>query len=467
MRKLFPGHYLPTENQLKELWSEGIFVFDTNVLLSLYSYPEQAREDFFAVLNKIETRIWIPYQVAFEFHKNRFSRIQESNKALVGLNEKLKKQPIELQNEIGKIEFDRRNTGIENIETRISDFIHAYASLQEAIELVCNKLPQVSLEDPIGSKIADLFVNKIGPRPESQEALDKFYCDGDERFRKKIPPGYKDVSKVDSYLDGEYEFPAKFGDLILWRQMIEHVKSQSIKKVIFVTGDKKDDWWWSEKGGQTLGPNPQLVSEFIMKTGAEIFWMYTSDRFFEFASERLEGVNVSAESIEQVKHASDYQSYLFDDFIDSHSSKDIAPQEANLDKEMVDTSSGYDGAKLHSWLKKDYPKCHFQPLANVDMACRDPLGRYRMGYQILSTRNINSSVLFNKFSEIPKLDFEEYSLLVISNLTSIFSFIKSPNFSKEFFHQMMQLKNLDSVIFLAELPDQMVEVRKVFRDGWL
>lgn len=44
MRNLFPEFNKPTTKRFKKLWTQAIFVFDTNVLLSLYRIPQQARE---------------------------------------------------------------------------------------------------------------------------------------------------------------------------------------------------------------------------------------------------------------------------------------------------------------------------------------------------------------------------------------------------------------------------------------
>ncbi|WP_231662859.1 PIN-like domain-containing protein, partial [Pseudanabaena sp. 'Roaring Creek'] len=75
MKDLFPGYYLPTEEEFIELWKSGIFVLDTNVLLKLYKYDQKTCDDFFKVLRVVSDRLWIPHQVALEFQENRVSTI--------------------------------------------------------------------------------------------------------------------------------------------------------------------------------------------------------------------------------------------------------------------------------------------------------------------------------------------------------------------------------------------------------
>ena len=77
MRDRFPGFYPPSEEEFNRVWQEGIFVLDTNVLLNLYRYPEEARNEFLNLMRNISNRLWIPNQVGLEFQQNRLSVIAE------------------------------------------------------------------------------------------------------------------------------------------------------------------------------------------------------------------------------------------------------------------------------------------------------------------------------------------------------------------------------------------------------
>lgn len=71
MRDLFPGFYKSTEQEISTLWQEGIFVFDTNMLLHVYRYSPETRERFFETLSQLKDRLWIPYQAANEYQDKR------------------------------------------------------------------------------------------------------------------------------------------------------------------------------------------------------------------------------------------------------------------------------------------------------------------------------------------------------------------------------------------------------------
>lgn len=303
MRDLFPGYYRPSSANFEKLWTEAIFVFDTNVLLDFYSYPETIRDVFFSVLSKLGGRIWIPYQVGLEFHRNRFSRIKQANGRVEKLLQTIKNTGEQLSSEVNTIELEKRNIGISNIQERLSAVKVAHTALSEAVERACDKLPPVSLEDPIGEQICQLFEGRVGDPPTSQDELDKCLADGQERFDKKIPPGFADAQKGDdTYRDRGITYFRKFGDLLLWRQLLSHAAKTPGSSVVLVTGDKKDDWWWKEDG-KTLGPLPQLVQEIKSSAQVDLFWMYSADQFLEHAETHLKATEVTPEAVEQVKES--------------------------------------------------------------------------------------------------------------------------------------------------------------------
>lgn len=305
MKNLFPGQYRPSDEDLENLWKDATFVFDTNVLLNLYSYPESLRDIFLSVLDKISTRSWIPYHVALEFHRNRFSRIKQANTPLLTLRDRIRTTSEELETEIKDIEFEKRNTGVDNLEERLQSVKIATAQLAEALDKACDRLPKIGLDDPIAQRLAELFEKSVGLPPKDQAALDSLIQDGSDRYEKKIPPGFKDAKdkKDIKYYDREITYQAMFGDLIIWRQTIDHIRENSIKNVIYITGDRKEDWW-NILDKKTLGPLPDLVREFTEKSNVDRFWMYTADQFLRYAETYLSVKEVTPETIEQVREIS-------------------------------------------------------------------------------------------------------------------------------------------------------------------
>src|SRR5690554_1006254 len=72
MKDLFRGYNKKTEKELKVLWENAIFVFDTNVLLNLYRYSEDTRNSIINLVENFKDRVALPYHTAYEFNKNRY-----------------------------------------------------------------------------------------------------------------------------------------------------------------------------------------------------------------------------------------------------------------------------------------------------------------------------------------------------------------------------------------------------------
>jgi hypothetical protein len=73
-------------------------------------------------------------------------------------------------------------------------------------------------------------------------------------------------------------YQSQFGDLVLWKQLLEWSKLKKIKAIIFITADNKEDWW-HRVSGKTIGPRPELVSEISQFSGVKRFWMYSFSEF--------------------------------------------------------------------------------------------------------------------------------------------------------------------------------------------
>jgi hypothetical protein len=56
MKKLFPEYFQPDETEIKQIWNEGLIALDANVLLNLYRYSAETREEFLKAFKTIKTK---------------------------------------------------------------------------------------------------------------------------------------------------------------------------------------------------------------------------------------------------------------------------------------------------------------------------------------------------------------------------------------------------------------------------
>ncbi len=158
--------------------------------------------------------------------------------------------------------------------------------------------------DDIRDEFDKLFEGRIGPPPGTQGDVEALCKGGEERFKQKIPPGYMDAEKSKTPEEGKFShrglvYERRYGDLMLWRQLLAFAKDNKKATVMLITGDQKDDWWWREKG-RTFGPKQDLVDEIHTFAGVETFWMYTPEMFLNSARDYT-SVNVSQSSLDQLK----------------------------------------------------------------------------------------------------------------------------------------------------------------------
>ncbi|MEZ9718294.1 PIN-like domain-containing protein [Vibrio cyclitrophicus] len=312
IEKLKKIHRDTDELDFHRIWNEGVFVFDSNVLLDLYRLPVSAREDLISVLtsDKFNERIWIGFQVALEFLNNKYEAIGDQKNKFTSVRNLLSKAEDqysetmnELTRELSKLKLKHRHSLIDPDKFISNDkilegigFIRDFLSELQDLE---RKQSDVNDTDTIKNFVFDIFEGKVGDGFDKVD-LDKIYKDGAKRYDANIPPGYKDKKKEGSYLFEEKEYIRKYGDLLLWKEIIEKSNSENLKYVVLVTGDVKEDWWF-EKRGKKLGPRKELLNEIYTKApSVESFHMYDTSSFLQYAKNEL-NLEIQDSSISEAK----------------------------------------------------------------------------------------------------------------------------------------------------------------------
>jgi hypothetical protein len=277
MKTLFPGYFTPTEEEFTKLWSECLFGFDANVLLGLYRSTAETRQVFFSVLEKIADRIFLPHQAASEYLRNRLGVI--SNRS-----DSYGKIKGESERFAGFVESTVQEHSLPNGEEIARIAKEAAGKIGDLVGTAAEKEPDLLRSDDLLARIAEFFETKTS-QPYPEPKLKEVFVEGARRYAQRIPPGYKDDKKSE---------PEKYGDLLIWLQLIDQAKLKN-KPIIFVTGDAKEDWWLEHRSA-TLGPRPELRQE-MANTAAVDFYMYTTPRFLEFAKQFL-GLNFDTKKAE-------------------------------------------------------------------------------------------------------------------------------------------------------------------------
>lgn len=295
-----------------DLWENGLFVFDANVLLDLYRLPQSASKDLMGVLKnpKFNERIWIGFQVALEFLNNRFEAISDQKNKfsvvrdlVINAIASYAEASNTLRTELSKLKLKQRHSVIDPDVYITSEKISASTSfLSEFLAQLENldaDQADVNDHDFIKDFVFEVFDGKIGTSFD-QSTLDAVCKEGDIRYNAEIPPGFKDKKKEGFYAFDGKRYIRKFGDLILWKEIIAKASSEKWKYVVLVTGDVKDDWW-SERRGKRLGPRKELLDEIYKDApSVDTFHMYDTSSFLQYAKAHLDK-SIKESSISEAK----------------------------------------------------------------------------------------------------------------------------------------------------------------------
>lgn len=270
----------------KNLDSDTLVIFDTNTLLNIYRYSNDTRQKLIEVMDEIKENIWIPNQVMLEFSLNRQEILAKLIKEKNDVPNDISQKYLSFYRGIEAFVNDIKIKSIDASSMKEKLLVNFKDSLdkleKEFSEKINSILSIVDLNEDLASEFKDLFTNRIG-KAYNQEKLDEIATSAVERFKLKIPPAYKDSGKseVVSYNGVIYE--KKYGDLIIWNQILDKALEETTKKIVFITDDNKPDWWFKVQG-KTIGPRAELKNELLRISGADLH-MFNSNSFLKQFSE--------------------------------------------------------------------------------------------------------------------------------------------------------------------------------------
>lgn len=286
MRKTFPGYYRVEQRLLDTLWSEGLLVPDSNVLLNLYRYSPETGAKLLSLLEGLRPRLWIPYQVAFEFERSRLTEVAVQHKKSAEWETRL---DILLQ----ELESKR---GHPFVSTSLLERVkRVHQSVKKELRQHANARDRIERHDPLFERVMALIEGLVG-EPFSVQDFDLLLKEGERRFQLHMPPGFMDDKKKRN--------PDRYGDLFIWEQILRKAESRQMG-VIFVTDDLKEDWWLKNDDGDAIGPHPALREEFTGRTKMTEFHMYDTGSFMHQASTYLKQ-QVPTEAIKEVKEVQSF-----------------------------------------------------------------------------------------------------------------------------------------------------------------
>ena len=215
---------------------------------------------FLEALEFVKNRAFLPYQAAVEFFRNFDDELQKQADAYGKIAEHIKAMPGQIAQTLPRhpvLPFDLYQKWTAELVERI----------QKSINEVKLQYTNSDIHDRTLARVEDVFSGRVGKKPEgtaSKLSIDE--CEA--RFAVGSPPGNLDAHKKGN---------DKYGDAIIWLELLALSKSQA-KPIVFVTSEKKPDWWRLTASKMILGPRRELTQEMHEHSG-QLFYMYSTDQF--------------------------------------------------------------------------------------------------------------------------------------------------------------------------------------------
>lgn len=243
------------------------FVFDTNALLDIYRVGKSLSSKIMKILENFKDQIVIPFHVAEEYHENMLSVIVGYSSKYDYLANNLTLDVLS-KGVIKEFELDKFPFIRDTLKRCLGDVPKQFAKeMQKEFKFLHTQLASWNLQKTIATFLDDKILPGF-----SKERIAEIEKDGAERYQLHIPPGHEDKDKVTN----------KYGDLIIWKELLEFASEHQDSSIVLVSRDLKEDWI-TKINGKKWGPRVELLKEFHEKNPNTLL-MYTLVDFIRYAN---------------------------------------------------------------------------------------------------------------------------------------------------------------------------------------
>lgn len=244
----FEGFRPLNEEQIRELWNNENtrFVFDANLILSLFGLKEENANRFLQILSNdsIKNRIWEPYDISYVVLMLRQRYIQDEI-------EKINKALTQLGNFSASITNTKSNPYLS--DELQNDFMLLHDKISDKLNTDLWRMEKSLKDSNLIKKMDALF--KSSNEIYNKAQLDKIFKRAEQRYAKEMTPYSGFFGSTDRLL---------YHDYIVWKEMQYHA-GKFKRNIIMIRGKVTEDWFIMANG-DVLGPNPILPGEFYRET---------------------------------------------------------------------------------------------------------------------------------------------------------------------------------------------------------
>lgn len=353
---------------------------DTNVLLFLYKCSFNANQNIIDLLNKVKEKVIIPSRVYKEYMAHKDEEQAKIDRKYDNFTKNLKKQVSELKGKLGKSISEGRKYEFPDcdvLETGVNTFLDKAV---QAITTYGNSLSSEKQNKNVQQANVEQIIQYWRDNEKIMDDITivrllEYIQEGELRFRYRMPPGYMDEADKDKEKeqgkdketkrnnkeDGFEIRIRKYGDLFIWKEILEIGKSLSDgEKIIFLTNDVKEDWWVLQGEQDNKIPicmREELKQEYVAATGNDRIEFLTLSKFYELFSDYYKICDIKTTL--ELEYESYVRSLLYGKYRDEIEAQiaasvkeieweDINPDFYNIDTPDIEVYDFYiEGISLH------------------------------------------------------------------------------------------------------------------------
>lgn len=272
LNKVYPGKadklLWGVDRKSEDIMDKGIYVLDTNVLLTLYSTSNSSLKEIENLYKQLKEKgqLYIPSQVIREFVSNRTERIKN---IYAQISDKFNKYPVMHCKKYPILENNSKFKELYKIENEIKAYLTKQQDTYNEITKSLKKEIKTWLwNDPVSEMYKSIFEGIIYEIAiEEKQHIEEWQI----RFEQNNLPGSNDAKKENNF----------DGDLIIW------------KTILKIGHEKKNDWW-DKSNNECLYPKFELMNEFYNISDGHVFLLLKQSDFIEY-------FKVNASTIKEIK----------------------------------------------------------------------------------------------------------------------------------------------------------------------
>lgn len=260
---------------------EVLIVLDSSAILDIYKHDRAYSHNLLKSYQINLDKVWVPNHVSVEVERNQHSveasRKTEIDRLPKNINESIRK----FKQNISALLKNPRKFNYPSVLTLSSQLESKIDELEQIVSDYENQVCSIVEDRQPG--IVSEFLEKLkssGKVGEGYDIFDKLaiYTEGNIRYELNIPPGFKDAkpkdkkdekgkkNKKDKKDKKDETGTRKFGDLIIWKEILDKINSDR-QSLLFITSDVKCDWWELDEDKKIIDKHTMLNEEFEKVTG--------------------------------------------------------------------------------------------------------------------------------------------------------------------------------------------------------